>query len=73
MKADPEKYAEKYGKAVRLQDGTVLNFAIIGQSKGFNVWEGETEEQLHNGASFWSPELKLKAIPIRQPDWTKEV
>jgi len=46
---------------------------MIGQSKGFNVWEGDDEEQLYNGASFWFPELKLKAIPIRQPDWAKEV
>jgi hypothetical protein len=64
---------KKYGKFVRLQDGSALNFVMIGQNKGFNVWEADNEEQLHNLSLLGNPELKVKIIPVRKPLWTKEV
>jgi hypothetical protein len=57
---------EKYSKYMRLQDGTAIAFAMIGQYKGLTLIEADTEEQMQNAVSFWAPLMKLTFVPIIQ-------
>jgi hypothetical protein len=68
LKAHPEKY----GKWVRLQDGTAISFGMIGRSKGFAVREVDNEEQMNNAVLFWRPVLKLTYVPIIQAAAARE-
>jgi hypothetical protein len=47
---------------MRLQDGTAIQFAMIGQYKGFSLNEG----QLQNAVSFWTPLMKYTYVPVIQ-------
>jgi hypothetical protein len=68
-----KKNPEKYGKILRLQDGTLCNFTMAGKFKGFMLLEVD-ERQLGNAVSFWQTQhgkyeeslTKLKCIPIVQ-------
>ena len=70
----PEDLDKVMQKSVKAQKEAVENpdkyskyllppHSIGAQSKGFSVVEG-TPEQIVNGVLFWSPEMKLKYMPI---------
>ena len=61
MKADPTKY----GRYLRMQDGSAIGFVMIGTRKGFNLVEYDTEVQMAREAAFWAPEISMKFVPIR--------
>jgi hypothetical protein len=63
---EQQQNPERYGKYVRLQDGTAIQFAMIGQYKGFSLKEIEDEGQLQNAVSFWAPLMKYTYIPVLQ-------
>ena len=69
QKAHPEKYA----KFMRLQDGTPIQFSMVGQSKGLSLREVDNEEQMYNAAVWWNPYVKLTYVPIRQSPGIKEM
>jgi hypothetical protein len=70
---EQKAHPEKYGKWMRLQDGTAITFGMIGRSKGFALREVDTEEQMQNAVLFWSPLFKLTYVPIRQAPTATEV
>jgi hypothetical protein len=51
---------------MRLQDGTAIQFAMIGQYKGFSLKEIDDEGQLQNAVSFWTPLMKYTYVPVIQ-------
>lgn len=67
LKQNPEKYA----RYMRLQDGTGIGFAMIGQYKGFLLLEANNEQQLANTVEFWIPFLKFTFVPIFQTGGAK--
>ena len=68
---EQKAHPEKYGKFMRLHDGTACGFDVIGQCEGFSPWEAESEDQLYEVTKLWEPELMIKWIPIRQGPLTK--
>lgn len=61
MKADPMKY----GRYLRMQDGSAIGFMMIGTRKGFNLVEYDSEDQMAREAAFWAPEIQFRFVPIR--------
>lgn len=61
MKTDPTKY----GRYLRMQDGSAIGFTMIGTRTGFNLVEYDSEEQMAREAAFWAPEIQMKFVPIR--------
>ena len=57
---------EKYGRIMRLQDGTGIGFGMIGKYKGFRLMEVDNEEQMLNMVLFWTPLTKFTHVPIIQ-------
>jgi muconolactone delta-isomerase len=60
------EHPAKYLRPLFLQDGTIAAFLMIGQYKAFSLVEADTEEQLQNTVSFWTPLLRFQFIPIQQ-------
>lgn len=67
-----KQHPEKYGRYLRLQDGTGIGFSMPGKYKGFNLMELDNEEQMQNTMNFWAPLLKFTYIPIRQTVGAKQ-
>jgi len=63
---DRKQHPEKYGRYMRLQDGTAAGFRMIGEYRGFSLVEVDTEEQLQNSVEFWAPLMTFKFAPIQQ-------
>jgi muconolactone delta-isomerase len=66
------EHPAKYLRPMRLHDGTIAAFSMIGQYKAFSLVEADTEEQLQNTVSFWTPLLKFQFIPIQQSAIVKQ-
>ena len=66
---------EKYGRYMRLQDGTATSFSMIGKNGGTALMEFDNEEQLQNTVSFWASLIQYNFVPIIQTAQakTKEV
>ena len=59
----PDKYPKDLSKAQYL--GTL--------SKGFNIYEAKNEEQLINFTLHYSPELKVKWVPLLESTKVTEI
>ena len=68
LKQNPEKYL----RPMRLQDGTIIAFSMIGQCKAFSLVDADTEEQLQNTVSYWTPLLRFTFVPIQQSKIVKQ-
>jgi hypothetical protein len=69
LKQNPEKYL----RPMRLQDGTLIAFNMIGKHKGFSLVEIDNEEQMQNIHDFWAPLMTFKFVPIRQSTAVKQL
>ena len=61
-----KQHPEKYGRYMRLQDGTAIGFRMVGKYQGFSISEVDSEEQLQNAVEFWAPLMTFKFVPIQQ-------
>ena len=61
MKADPTKY----GRYLRMQDGSAIGFTMIGTRKGFNLVEYDSVDQMARETAFWAPDIQFRFVPIR--------
>jgi hypothetical protein len=57
---------EKYGRFMRLQDGTGVGFSMIGKYQGFSLAEYDNDEQMQNIVELWAPLMTFKFVPIQQ-------
>lgn len=62
----------KYGRYMRLQDGTGIGFRMIGKYQGFSLAEYDTDEQMQNTVEFWTPLMTFKFVPIQQSPGAKQ-
>lgn len=61
-----KQHPEKYGRVLRLHDGTGVAFTMLGQNEGFSLLDLETDEQMQNIQNYWSPLIAFTFVPIRQ-------
>jgi hypothetical protein len=59
--AEREKFPDKFPKPLE-----ILGF-LGGNTKGFALYETDDDQQLLNFQEYYSPELKIKWIPILGP------
>jgi hypothetical protein len=57
---------EKYGRVLRLQDGTGVAFTLIGKCEGFSLLDFDNDDQMQNIHNFWAPLITFTFVPIRQ-------
>jgi hypothetical protein len=57
---------KKYGRVLRLQDGTGIAFTLIGKYEGFSLLDFDNDEQMQNIQNFWAPLITFTFVPIRQ-------
>lgn len=67
ISAEREQFPDKYPKRLLLQDGSTAEFGVLGEPKGFTLYETDDPEQLMNLILFWSPVMEWKFMPIIHP------
>ena len=67
-----EQHPEKYLRPMRLQDGTIIAFNMIGKDTGFSLVEIDNEEQMQNIHNFWAPLMTFNFVPIQQSTAVKQ-
>lgn len=65
--AEREQFPDKYPKRLLLQDGSNADFGILGEPKGFALYETDDPAQIMNLILFWAPVKKYKFMPIVYP------
>lgn len=68
-----KQHPEKYGRYMRLQDGTGIGFRMIGKYQGFSLAEYDADEQMQNTVDFWIPLMTFKFVPIQQMPGSQQV